>query len=348
MPASLSPLIMACCLLAAAPTSAPRRAAEAKPDPALDVYATPGELVDVGAGRRLNMRCAGSGAPTVLLESGNNADSMTWAKVQPRIAKFARVCAYDRAGTGFSDGGPLPRDLDANADDLFALLRAARIESPLILVGHSYGTNVVRRVADKHPADVAALVLLDPPPQDIGAFAPEFDKAEDADRAAGMVLLRQCEKGAENGQLDAPPLALKQCLRGPDPRFSATLNAAQHAGKLRPAFWQTIISISESNAAMYKQPVSKSESHGSMPLLILQPDAPFDDVPADIRKALEAARRKTQQAIAATSSRGKIVPVRHSSHDVQLDQPDAVVAAVATAINEAKPTHAPAHAQAAD
>src|SRR5512142_1585716 len=88
----------------------------------LDVYAKPGRLVSVGTDRHLNLRCSGKGAPTVLLESGNNADSMAWYKVQPAIAAFARVCAYDRAGTGFSDGGPLPRNLDANAEDLSALI----------------------------------------------------------------------------------------------------------------------------------------------------------------------------------------------------------------------------------
>src|SRR3954468_23710834 len=121
--------------------------ASASPDNRLDIYAKPGVLVDI-AGRKLNLRCSGSGAITVLLESGNNADSMAWFKVQPQTAKFARVCAYDRAGTGFSDGGLLPRSLDANASDLHALIQAAHLAVPLVLVGHSYGTNVIRRVAE--------------------------------------------------------------------------------------------------------------------------------------------------------------------------------------------------------
>src|SRR6185312_10208214 len=91
------------------------------PDHSLDVYATPGKLVAIGDGRHLNLRCSGAGSPTVVLESGNVADSMAWAKVQPQIAKFTRVCSYDRAGMGFSDGGPMPRNVDSNADDLYAL-----------------------------------------------------------------------------------------------------------------------------------------------------------------------------------------------------------------------------------
>jgi len=302
-----------------------------QPDASLDIYAKPGELVSVGNNRHLNLRCSGKGSPTVILESGNNADSMAWLKVQPEIARFARVCSYDRAGTGFSDGGPPPRNVDAHADDLFAMIRAAHIATPVILVGHSYGTNIVRRFADQHAADVAALVLLDPPPQNVGEFSPGFDKADEEQRSAMLTVVRQCEKGARDGKLDAPPPELKDCLRPPNPQFSAALNAAIHANKTRPSFWQTIISISETNRDLYKQPVSKTESHGSTPLLILQPDAPFEDAPPEIRKPMEAARQKTQKAIAATSTRGRIIPVAHSSHDVQVDRPDAVVEAVRSA-----------------
>jgi len=301
-------------------------------DSRLDVYAKPGQWVTIGKDRRLNLRCSGKGSPAVVLESGNNADSMTWFKVQPEIAKFTRVCAYDRAGTGFSDGGPLPRNIDTHADDLAALINAAHIAAPVILVGHSYGTNIARRFADKHANEAAALILLDPPPQNVGEFSPEFEKA-DAEEHAGMLeAVRRCEQGAQDGKLDAPPPELKACLRGPNPQFSPALNSAIHANKVRPAFWQTIISITETNVDLYKQPVSKSESHGSMPLVILQPDAPFEDVPAELRTPMEQARQKTQQAIAATSTRSKIIRVAHSSHDVQLDRPDAVVEAVHDAI----------------
>jgi len=316
--------------------NAQEHASAAKPDPALDAYAKPGTLVDVGAGRNINLRCAGSGTPVVMLESGNVADSMAWLKVQPEIAKFTRACAYDRAGIGYSDGGPLPRNLDANADDLFALIHAAKIATPVVLVGHSYGTNVVRRAAEKHAQDVAALILIDPPPQNIGEFSAEFDKAEAEETAAGLAAYRKCAEGAEKKQLDAGLPELKPCLRGPNPAYSDTLNAALHARKILPAFWQMIISITESNAEMYKQAVSPKESHAATPLLILQPDTPFADAPPEIQKPMEQARQKTHKAIAATSSRSRIIAVAKSSHDVQFDQPAAVVSAVREAIEQAK------------
>ena len=76
-------------------------------------YAKPAELVDIGA-RTLNLRCSGSGSPTVVLEAGANADSLAWAAVQPLIAQNTKVCSYDRAGYGFSGEGPQPRDVDSH------------------------------------------------------------------------------------------------------------------------------------------------------------------------------------------------------------------------------------------
>src|SRR5688572_33443005 len=95
------------------------------PDLTLDVYAQPARLVGIGGGRRLNLRCSGPQAATrtVLLEAGFGGDSMAWARVQPLLAKQARVCSYDRAGYGFSDGGPLPRSVDTEVSDLHALGR---------------------------------------------------------------------------------------------------------------------------------------------------------------------------------------------------------------------------------
>ncbi len=296
------------------------------PDKSLDVYATPARLVDIG-GRKLNLRCSGKGAPTVMLEAGAIADSMTWFKVQPEVAKTTMVCSYDRAGLGFSDEGPLPRDLDAEASDLHALIHAAGIRTPVVLVAHSRGTNIARRHADKYASDLSALVLLDPPAQNVAEFAPEFAKAEEAERIQAIPVMRKCAKGAEEGKLGAPSPELQRCLRGPNPQFSQTLNDAQRANKSRPAFWHTIISTYETNA-LYNAPVPVNENHGALPIVVLRPDSAEADAPPEVRKALEAARDKTQQAIIATSTHGKRIYVDRSSHDVQMDRPDAVIAAI--------------------
>jgi pimeloyl-ACP methyl ester carboxylesterase len=308
-----------------------------RPNSALDVYARPGVLVDIGAGRRLNLRCTGKGEPTVIFESGAISDSMAWSKVQPLVARFTRACAYDRAGFGFSDLGPLPRDFEAGARDLHALVIAANIAHPVVLVGHSLGTNIVRRYADEHPADVAALVLLDPPPQRISEFAPDWVRVDEEERAAGIAMMRKCEQGAEKGQLDSPPAELDRCLRKPNPEFSSALNAALHANKSRPPFWQTLISVQETSGPTLERPVPAEEHHGSIPLLLLVADSTYDDIEPKDRGALQAAGAKTNKLIAATSSRSEIIPVAHSSHDIEIDRPDAVVDAIRTAIKRATP-----------
>jgi pimeloyl-ACP methyl ester carboxylesterase len=84
----------------------------------------------------------------------------------------------------------------------------------------------------------------------------------------------------------------------------------------------------QSNIDVFAQPVSADESHGSIPLIVLSASDPFEGAPPDGKQAMESARAKTQKAIAATSTRGKVVPVPNSSHDIQLDQPEAVVHAI--------------------
>ncbi|OOG40795.1 alpha/beta hydrolase [Rhodanobacter sp. C05] len=311
-----------------------------KPDVAPDIYAKPARLIPIGEGRRLNLRCTGNGSPTVMLESGMGADSLAWFKVQPQVAQHHRVCSYDRAGDGFSDAGPMPRNIDAEVADLHALIQAAAIRTPLVLVGHSLGSNIVRRYADKHPDDVAGMVLVDPPPQHIAEFSPAWVKTDDEMRMQGLAVYRQCEKGAENGQLASPPPALQGCLRGPSPAYSTTLNAAIRAYHSRPAFWQTMISMTQTNGELFKQPVSPQEHHGAMPLIVLTADETFAGAtPAD-RKVLEAARERTHELIAAASTRGERITVTHSTHDMQVDRPDAVIDAIDKVIRQTGPAAA--------
>src|SRR5215204_6943645 len=126
-------------------------------------FPPPGRLVDVG-GFRLHVHALGSvsNTPTVILEGGAGLGSATWAWVQPRVAERTRVVAYDRAGVGWSDRGPEPRDGRQIATELHAALEGAGIGGPYVLVGHSFGGVYVRVFADLYPDEVAGLVLVDP------------------------------------------------------------------------------------------------------------------------------------------------------------------------------------------
>jgi len=123
----------------------------------------PGHLVDVG-GYRLHLYCTGAnlnGRPTVILEQSAGGFALNWFLVQPQVAKLTRVCAYDRAGLGWSEPGMQPRNGQAIAKDLHTLLHRAGIGGPYVLAGHSYGGLLVRAYAVQYPDEVAGLVLLD-------------------------------------------------------------------------------------------------------------------------------------------------------------------------------------------
>ena len=297
-----------------------------------DSYAQAAKLIDLGDGRHLNLRCSGSGPQTVLLEAGALADSSTWFKVQPLLVAHARVCAYDRAGFGFSSEGPMPRNLDADVSDLHALIQRAGLATPLVMVGHSLGSNIVRQYASRYPADVSAMVLLDPPAQDIGRFAPAWQKDEDTLSVQRFAFIRQCEAAAEKHELTPSHKELSQCLGGPDPHASAKLNAVNLALMSKPAYWHTVLSVLQSNVEVFKQPVSKQETHGAIPLIVLSAANTYADALPRDRKGLEEARAHTQAQIVATSSRGTLVHVPDSSHEIEIDQPGAVVKAVGQAL----------------
>ncbi len=123
-----------------------------------------GEMVDIGGGRRMHLICEGprTAAPTVLFEAGAFGFSADWGVVQAKVAAQGfHTCAYDRAGMGLSDPGPAPRDGEAIVGDLEHLLAAAHENGPFILVGHSMAGLYLRLYANRNPAKVAGLVLVD-------------------------------------------------------------------------------------------------------------------------------------------------------------------------------------------
>ncbi len=142
-------------------------------------------LVDIG-GRRLWLECRGTGSPTVVLEAGayNNAQiwdtvgrpaGATGPAVLPGVAAFTRVCAYDRPGTMLdldldlvsrSDPVPMPRTAADMVADLHALLEAAGVPGPYVLVGHSFGGLIARLYASTYPNAIAGLILVDAAQED--------------------------------------------------------------------------------------------------------------------------------------------------------------------------------------
>jgi len=125
-----------------------------------NAYPMPGQLIDVG-GHRLHLNCIGSGSPTVVLEPGAGEMSSNLGWITPALARHTRVCAYDRAGRGWSEPADTPQDATQIATDLHTLLQRAHVPGPYVLAGHSFGGLYVLTFAARYPDEVAGMVLID-------------------------------------------------------------------------------------------------------------------------------------------------------------------------------------------
>ena len=140
------------------------------------IYAQRGQLYTVN-GRQMHMVCMGQskpGEPTVILQAGGANESLWWVRVQTQLADHVRVCAYDRAGLGWSEPADTPRDPGTIVGELHALLAVANIQPPYVMVGHSFGAILTRIYAAHYPAEVVGITLVDGMPLELK----ELSKAE--------------------------------------------------------------------------------------------------------------------------------------------------------------------------
>lgn len=301
-----------------------------------EVSAHPELLARLPDGRALNFRCAGQGAPTVLLESGYAADSLAWGRVKALLAKSFRVCSYDRAGAGFSDPGPLPRDGAAIARDLDRGLSAARIPGPYILVGHSAGGLYVRLFSNRRPSDVVGMVLVDPSVEHQDRrFAAMFGQG-----AAGVGPLRdraaQCLAAAQAGKLPAAEPPLDRCVPAPRDSQTAAVNAARRAEAQRPSTWQARVSeLDNLWGATSDELDAGRRSYGDLPLIVLTADGTYAAAPEPARQPLADLWWGLHREVARRSTRGESRRVERSSHMMMLDRPDAIAEAVAQVASQA-------------
>ena len=284
----------------------------------------PGKLVDEG-GRKMHIYCTGEGNPTVILDSGLGDSYVSWRKVQPEIAKVSRVCSYDRAGLGYSEPSAAPRTSRAIAEELHALLRAAGVAPPYIIVGHSMGGYDVRLYASLYRNEVVGMVLVDAShPDQESRFPPELKNMEGSWQREAEFLEYAMPFGI--------PRLIGLCEDDPQHR-AAECN------------WH---SAREGVAELKAIPVSAAEtaatgSLGDMPLAVLShdPNKPSSELPPDLAKPTNEAWEKMQEELANLSSRGTQSIVRNSSHYIQLDQPTAVTSAVRNIVEQARQTSVP-------
>jgi pimeloyl-ACP methyl ester carboxylesterase len=119
------------------------------------------------AGHSLHVMSVGEGAFTMIFESGSGNDLSHWLKVAPAIGQTAKVVTLSRGGYGKSDAVAKARTLTESTNDLSGFIEKAELQPPFILVGHSYGSHIVRSYAAQHPNNVDGLVLVDPAYSDL-------------------------------------------------------------------------------------------------------------------------------------------------------------------------------------
>jgi pimeloyl-ACP methyl ester carboxylesterase len=278
-----------------------------------------GRLYDVG-GFKMHMACTGEGSPAVILESGLGDTYVSWRKVQPQIAKFTRVCSYDRAGLGYSESSPQPRTSKVMAAELHSLLKAAGIAPPYVLVGHSMGGYNVRLYASLFPSEVTGVVLVDAshPDQD-NRFPSELKNMEGS-------WVREAEFLEYTTPFGVPRL-IGLCDEDPVQR-AAECNF--HSAREGVAELKSFAESAAQTAA--------TGSLGDLPLAVLShdPDKPSADIPVDLAKPTNEAWEKMQEELAHLSTRGTHEIAKNSSHYIQMDRPDLVIDAVRSVVEQAR------------
>jgi pimeloyl-ACP methyl ester carboxylesterase len=158
-------------------------------------------MVPVG-GARMHVLCTGSGRTTVLFVAGFTGDHSSFTGIAPRVTDAARVCSYDRFGTGDSDLPPAPQTFATQARDLRAALDVLGEPGPYVVVGHSFGGGVAVSFTSQYPNDVGGVLLLDASPPSWNAAA--CSVVDDGSAAAEM-WVQTCAMQAENiERLDGP------------------------------------------------------------------------------------------------------------------------------------------------
>lgn len=305
-------------------------------------------LVALPDGRHLNLFCMGTGTPVAIFEAGGGDDSLSFRRVQGRLATVTRVCSYDRAGMGFSDPSDAPSTTSHAVNDLHALIRRASIPLPVILVGHSDGGLYATLYAADFPQDVAGMVLIDPDSPGLDMAA---EKALDqpwlnewrASDQSDIKQARLCFTLAQSGALARTPARYPKCMDNP-PNADPALHRLLNTQLARPAeqeaiFTEDLDTSPTPNGGLSKAELTYQHVHfdfGDKPLIVLSgTNEQSGFPPAQLAKVIKA-MLANQADLAAHSTQGKQILVDSSTEYIQTYQPDLVVHAVTEVVRKAR------------
>jgi pimeloyl-ACP methyl ester carboxylesterase len=297
----------------------------------------PGTMVEAGSGS-LHVCVQGQGRPVVVLEAGIAASSLSWSLVQQRIAAFTTVVSYDRAGFGWSDPACLRCTAASAACQLERLLESIGLSGPYVLAGHSFGGLIVRRFQQQFPKQVAGMVLVDP------VLRSEWRSPDVYGRRMLTRGVRLSRRGALLARIGVVGLALKLLMKGSRriPKLLARASAGRGAGaadrlvgevrKMPAEHWPAI-------ARHWSRPSSflaMADYLGNLPVSAAHIDEKrsLDDLPIAVLSSSSAPGEHEREA--RLSTRGRHIVVPDSGHWIQLDAPDAVVAAVADIVAQVR------------
>lgn len=281
-------------------------------------YPAPGQLVDVG-GYSLHIQCVGKGSPTVVLDAGLGGTSLDWNLVQPQIGQTTRVCAYDRAGMGWSDSGPAPRTPARIAVELHTLLGNAGIAGPYILVGHSLAGKNVRMFALQHPDEVAGMVLVDA----------RSEYVDEHTSPAEEQAFRQSVATQGNLYGLARTLGLVRL-------FGASLEGAETMSSETRLEMALFASGQRGLVATSAEALERATDDGQ-----LQTAPALGDLPLIVLAAGESMEQipywpEAQRRLALLSTNGRLIVVEGSGHAIHAEQPALVIDAVQQVVDQAR------------
>lgn len=290
-------------------------------------YAPPGKLVDVG-GFRLHVDKIGSGSPVILLEAGSRESSLIWRDIPEKLAEFATVVRYDRAGYAWSDPARTERSGDNIVQELHSALEQEGIRGPYILVGHSAGGMYSRLFAEKYKDEVEGLVLLDARPENYSRETDPIFENEGFDSAtAGMPSKSVIKLLKMSGSLRI----FQNSLFAQMPEKERTLFVNVEASS---SFLDT---AEEEDQQLAKVEEAIRNQHlDSLPVKIITHGIPNDatafGMSAEASKKLEDIWQAQQRDMLRLSTDSELIVAERSGHMVMHDEPDLVLDAIKSVI----------------
>lgn len=271
----------------------------------------PGRLVDLG-GYRLHINCQGMGSPTVILDAGLGDWSSHWTAVQKLLQEDTRVCSYDRAGYGWSDPGPRPRDSQRIVTELHSLLEKADIAPPYLLVGHSFGGINMRLFASTYPSEAAGLVLVDASHPDSLPYRRDAFGTGPATTSNQLMVSHYVEREEKNFPAEAVPAMQDNLLR--------TKASVTARGEYR-ALGSSVKELMESHP------------FGDIPLTVVSRGR--REWPAgEDGDEKEKSWHQQQQELTHLSRLSLFIVAEQSGHHIHMDQPELVASLVQNMIQE--------------